>query len=288
MIPLVLESLNDPFFYLGIVAALVVVLVPLVVAVRRMELSFEVVCEAKLLGVEDNGWMPTTAVDDDVEERMLFVIDLHDAGSGPTGRQGSTNITPAQEYRREVSFSFGEGAQVLEAGVLDEHPSGIGAKVRIDGTQGGEELVLEEDPSERSESIRLKAVVKNPTAEPESPWVGGGVRYDIRVKESTTGIRKIRRRWDSQKQLVYAFLAGFLGVVLDQSIVGWVGRLLMGDRTWHLGPQALLLGIQASFVGIAAVLLILALLKDKRSREIADQLGSSYPIVERKSKMGWP
>jgi hypothetical protein len=65
MIPLVLESLNDPFFYLGIVAALIVVLVPFVAA-RRKELSFEVVCEAKLLGLEDNGWMSPAAVDDDV------------------------------------------------------------------------------------------------------------------------------------------------------------------------------------------------------------------------------
>src|SRR3954447_9543115 len=105
MIPLVLESLNDPFFYLGIVAALVVVLVPFL-AVRRKELSFEVVCETKLIGVEDNGWMSPTVVDDDVEERMLFVIDLHDAGCGLSGGLGSTNIAPVQEYRRKVSFGF--------------------------------------------------------------------------------------------------------------------------------------------------------------------------------------
>src|SRR3954467_7044879 len=116
MIPLVLESLNDPFFYLGIVAALVVVLVPFV-AVRRKEISFEVVCEAKLLWTEDNGGMPSTAVDY-VEERMLFVIDLHHAGGGLTGGLSSTNTASVQEYRREVSFGFGDGAQVLEAGVV--------------------------------------------------------------------------------------------------------------------------------------------------------------------------
>jgi hypothetical protein len=234
--------------------------------------------------------MSPTAVDDDVEERMLFVIDLHDATGGSlTGELGSiTDIATEQQHRRGISFGFAEGAQVLEAGVLDEHPSGIGAKVRIDGTWGGEEVVLKESSSERGETIRLKSVVKNPRAEPESPWLGGGVRYVVRVEESITGIRKIRRRWDSQKLLVYAFLAGLLGVLLDRSVVGWVGRLLTEDRTWHLGAPALLLGIQASFVGIAAILLILALLKDKRSREIADQLGSSYPIAERKPKMGWP
>ena len=134
----------------------------------------------------------------------------------------------------------------------------------------------------------MKSVVKNPRAEAESPWLGGGVRYDVRVEESTTGVNKIRRRWDSQKLLVYAFLAGLLGVVLDRSVVGVVVSLLTGNRTWHLGPPALLLGIQASFVAIAAVLLIVALFKDKRSRELADQLGSSYPITERKPKMGWP
>jgi hypothetical protein len=131
-------------------------------------------------------------------------------------------------------------------------------------------------------------VVKNPRAEPESLWIGGGVRYCVRVEESTTDVKKIGRRWDSQKLPVYAFLAGLLGVVLDRSIVGWVGRLLTGDQTWHLIPPALLLGIQFTFVGTAAVLLILALLKDKRSREVADRLNSSYPIAERKPKMGWP
>jgi hypothetical protein len=287
MIPLILESLGDPFFYLGLVAALVIVLAPFV-AVRRKELSFEVVCEAKLLGAEDDGWMSPTAVDDDVEERMLFVIDLHKARGGLAGGPGSTNMASAQEYRREVSFGFGEGAQVLEAGVLDEPLSSIGAKVRIGGPRGGDGMVLEEGPLERGESIRLKAVVVNPRAEAESPWVGGGVRYDVRVEETSTDVKKIRRRWDSQKLLVYAFLAGLLGVVLDRSIVGWAGKLLTGDQAWPLGPPAFLLGIQITFVGIAAVLLILALFKDKRSREITDRLDSSYPITERKPKMGWP
>ena len=287
MIPLVLESLDAPFFYLGIVAALVVVLVPFA-AVRRKELSFDVVCEAKLFGAEDNGWGPTTTVEEDVEERMLFVIDLHDAGGGLAGGLGSMDTAPAQEYRRGVSLGFGDGAQVLEAGVLDELPSALGAKVRIDGPQEDERVVLEEVSPERGEPIRLKVVVKNPKAEAEPPWVGGGVRYEVRVEESTPGINKIRRRGDSQNLLVYAFVAGLLGVVLDHSIVGWVGNLLSGDRTWHLGLSALLLGIQVTFVGIAAVLLIVALFKDKRSREIADQLGSSYSIVERKPKMGWP
>jgi hypothetical protein len=286
MIPLVLESLSDPFLYLGILAVLAVVLVPFV-AVRRKELSFDVICEAKLLEAEDNGRMSPTAVDD-VEVCMLFVIDLQGAWGGFIRGLGSTDIAPAQEYRREVSFGFGEGARVLEAGVLDELPSNMEAKVRIEGPRGGDEVVLEEGPSERGESIRLTAVVKNPRAEPESPWVGGGVRYCVRVEESTTGVEKVRRRWDSQKLLVCAFLAGLLGVVLDRSVVEWVGTLLTGDRTWHLIPAALLLGIQFAFVVIAAVLLILALFKDKRSREIVDRLGSSYPIAERKPKMGWP
>src|SRR5215212_6773052 len=118
MIPLVLESLSDPFLYLGILAVLVVVLVPFV-AVRRKNLSFDVICEAKLLEAEDNGRMPPTAVDEDIEERMLFVIDLHDAWGGFIRGLDSTNIAPAQEYRREVSFGFGERGRVLEAGVLD-------------------------------------------------------------------------------------------------------------------------------------------------------------------------
>jgi hypothetical protein len=124
MIPLVLESLGAPFFYLGIVAALVVVLVPFV-AVRRKELSFDVVCEAKLFGAEDNGWMPPMAVDEDVEECVLFVIDLHEDWGGFIGGLGSTDTAPAQECQREVSFGFGEDARVLEVGVLDELSSAL-------------------------------------------------------------------------------------------------------------------------------------------------------------------
>ena len=131
-------------------------------------------------------------------------------------------------------------------------------------------------------------MVKNPKAEPEVLWVGGGVRYPIKVGGHIRGVKKIQRKWDSQKLLIYAFLAGLLGVVLDYSVVGWLRGHLTGDRTWLWGPPAFLLGVQVAFVGLATVLLILALLKEKRSREIAGQLNSSYPIAERKPKMGWP
>ena len=77
-------------------------------------------------------------------------------------------------------------------------------------------------------------------------------------------------------------------MVLDYSVVAWLRGLLTGYRAWLEGPPVFLVGVQVAFVGLAAVLLILALLKEKRSREIARQLNSSYPIVERKPKMGWP
>ena len=286
MIPFVLESLNEPFFYLGLAAVLAALLVPFLI-LRRKELFFDVVCEAKLFGPEDNGSEHSTALLNaagrrDDEERILFVIDLHSAG-----RQDSRDIAPEQQYQRGISFDFGEGARILEAGVLEERPHAVGAKVHIDGPRE-DEVVISKVPSGRGDSIRLNALVQNPGAEPDSPWVGGGARYVVRAEGSITDIGNIRRRWDSQKLLVYAFLAVLLGVVLDYSAVGGVGGLLTGDRSWLSGPPALLLGVQVTFVGIAAILLILALLKDKRSREIADQIGSSYPIAERKPKMGWP
>jgi hypothetical protein len=94
----------------------------------------------------------------------------------------------------------------------------------------------------RGDSLCLKAVVDNPRAVPDVAWAGGGVCYDIEVGGQIRGIRKIQRKWDSQKLLVCAFLTGLLGVVLDYSIVGWIRGLLTGDRTWLGGPPALLLG----------------------------------------------
>ena len=286
MIPFVLESLNEPFFYLGIAAVLAALLVPFLI-LRRKELFFDVVCEVRLFGPEDNDSGHSTALSNaagrrDDEERILFVIDLHSAG-----RSASRDIAPEQQYQRGISFGFGEGARILEAGVLEERHHAVGAKFRLEGPRE-DEMVLDEVPLKRGDSIRLKALVQNPRVEPDSPWVGGGARYVVRAEGSIAGIEDIRRRWDSQELLVYAFLAGLLGVVLDYWVVGGVGGLLTGDRTWLLGPPALLLGVQVTFVGIAAILLILALLKDKRSREIADRLGSSCPIAERKPKMGWP
>lgn len=284
MIGFVLESLDDPLFYVGIAA----VLVPLFVAfliLRRKKLFIDVVCEAKLLGEEGNGSEHATQTND-AAERMLFVIDLHNALGGLSGGLlGGVDIAPAQ-YQHRISLGFGEKARILEAGVL-ESPHGIEAEVRIDGSQG-DKLVLEAVPLKRGDLIRLKAVVKSPKAEPDPFWVGGGVRYTVGVEGRITGVRQIQRKWDSQKLLVYAFLAGVLGVILDHSVIGWARGLLTGDRTWFLTPPALLLGVQVAFVGIAAILLILALLKDKRSREIAGRLSSSYPIAERKPKMGWP
>lgn len=290
MIRFILESLGDPFFYLGIAAVLGALFVPFL-TLRRRKLFFGVVCELKLLGSEGNysehvrGTGEAARSHDDAE-RMLFVIDLHNAVGGlADGLAGGVAIAPAQ-YRQEISLGFGEDARVLEAGVM-ESPHGIAAKIRIDGSRE-DRLVLEAIPLNRGDSIRLKAVVKNPKAEPDPLWVGGGVRYVVEVEGCITGIKKIQRKWDSQKLLIYAFLAGTMGVILDYSVAGWVRGLLTGDRTWLLAPPALLLGIQVTFIGIAAILLILAFLKDKRSREIAGQLSSSYPIVERKPRMGWP
>jgi hypothetical protein len=280
MIRFVLESLGDPSFYLGIA----VVFVPLFVAfliLRRKKLFFEVVCEAKLLGIEGSGLQHVTR---DASELMLFVIDLHNAVGG-LARVGGVDIASAQ-YQSEISFGFGEDAHVLEAGVL-ESPSDIEAKIHIGGSQK-DKVVLEAASLNRGDVIRLKAVVKNPKAEPEPLWVGGGVRYTVEVEGEIRGIREIQRKWDSQKLLICAFLAGSLGVILDYSVAGWLRGLLTGDRTWLAGPPALLLGVQVAFVGLAAILLMMTLLKEKKSRELARQLGASYPIVERKPRMGWP
>ena len=289
MIGFVLESLGDPLFYVGIAAVLGTLFVPLLV-LRRKKLFFDVVCEARLLGPEGSDLEHVAGTSDagrsrDGAERMLFVIDLHNAVGSLAGGLGGLDIAPAQ-YRQEISLGFGEDAHVLEAGVL-ESPHSTAAKVRIDGSRE-DRLVLEAVPLNRGDSIRLKTVVKNPRAEPDPLWVGGGVRYVVEVEGCITGIRKIQRKWDSQKLLMYAFLTGLLGVILDYSVVGWVRELLTGDRTWLLAPPAFLLGAQITFVGVAAISLILAFFKDKRSREIADQLKSSYPIVERKPRMGWP
>ena len=281
MIEFVLKSLDDPGFYLGIA----VVLVPLFVTfliLRRKKLLFEVVCEAKLLGSEGSNLQYATEISNEPEP-MLFVIDLHNA-VGSLVRVGNIDIAPAQ-YQREIAFRFGENAHVLEAGVL-ETPSGIEAKVHI-SSYCRDKVSLEAVPLNRGDLIRLKAVVKNPKAEPEPQWVGGGIRYTLRVEGQIRGIRKIQRKWDSQKLLVYAFLVGLLGVVLDYSVVERARGLLTGDRTWLVGPPVLLLGVQVAFVGLSAILLIIALLKDKKSREIAKQLGASYPIAERKPRMGW-
>jgi hypothetical protein len=281
MIEFVLKSLDDPGFYLGIA----VVLVPLFVTfliLRRKKLLFEVVCEAKLLGSEGSNLQYATEISNE-SEPMLFVIDLHNA-VGSLVRVGNIDIAPAQ-YQSEIAFRFGENAHLLEAGVL-ETPSDIEAKAHI-SSYGRDKVSLEAVPLNRGDLIRLKAVVKNPKAEPEPQWVGGGIRYTLRVEGQIRGIRKIQRKWDSQKLLVYAFLVGLLSVVLDYSVVEWARGLLTGDRTWLVGPPVLLLGVQVAFVGLSAILLIIALLKDKKSREIAKQLGASYPIAERKPRMGW-
>jgi len=282
VIGFVLESLDDPLFYLGMAVVLLPLFVSLVVLGRR-KLFFDIVCEAKLLGAEGDGLQLVTEDNDDAV-LMLFAIDLHNP-VGSLATVGGVDINPTQ-YQREISFDFEEEASVLEAEVL-ESPEGVEAKVHIEGSQE-EKVVLEDIPLNQGDFIRLKAVVKNPKAEPDVLWVGGGVRYLVEVEGHIRNIKKIQRKWDSQKLLIYAFLAGLLGVVLDYSVVAWLRGLLTGYRAWLEGPPVFLIGVQVAYVGLAAVLLILALLKEKRSREIARQLNSSYPIAERKPKMGWP
>jgi hypothetical protein len=282
VIGVVLESLDDPLFYLGLAVVLLPLFVSFVV-LRHRKLFFDIVCEATLLGAEGDG-LQLVSEDNDDAVLMLFVIDLHNP-IGSLARVGGVDIEPTQ-YQREILFGFEEEASVLEAEIL-ESPEGIEAKVHIEGSQE-EKVVLEDITLNQGDFIRLKAVVKNPKAEPDVLWVGGGVRYLVEVEGHIRNIKKIQRKWDSQKLLMYAFLAGLLGVVLDYSVVAWLRGLLTGDRAWLEGPPAFLLGVQVASVGLAAALLILVLLKEKRSREIARQLNPSYPIAERKPKMGWP
>src|SRR3954453_8385644 len=121
MIGFVLESLDDPLFYLGVAAVLGATLVPFLI-LRHQKLFFEMVCEAKLLRPKDEAseqmMREHDAVwGDDEAETMLFVMDLHNAPGGLAG-VGGVDIAPAQQPH-EISFGFGEGARLLEAGVLE-------------------------------------------------------------------------------------------------------------------------------------------------------------------------
>ncbi len=100
----------------------------------------------------------------------MFVIDLRNPGWGIFGWLGGVDIAPSS-YEREISFSFGKDARVLEAEVVEEDPEGIGAtayqlEAKTDAFAITRVLLNQED------SVRLRAVVENPEVETYPSWIG--------------------------------------------------------------------------------------------------------------------
>lgn len=146
--------------------------------------------------------------------RKIFVIDLQNPAGKILGWLSGANIASSQ-YERDISFSFGDRARVVEVDVMEEHPPGIGSEPSVAGPHQ-EKLILAPILLNRGDWIRLKAVVENPI----SP-----VTANARI----LGIKDLRRRWGGLRLVGYGMIIAFLvGAALD-TLPRWVGWFLTGD-----------------------------------------------------------
>lgn len=226
---------------------------------RHKSLSYDVVCVARVAPVpkgqssnKDKGTKPPSC--------KIFVIDLHNA----SGRLFGTDIASSQ-YEREISFSFGDRARVVEVDVMKEDPSGIGAEASIAGSHQ-EKLGLAPVLLNRGDWLRLKAVVENPT-------------NHIIAEARILGIKKLKRSWDGLQLVSYGVIGVFLFSLLADSLPRWVGWFITGDMLWMLRFPALYgawLGVILAGLVSGITMIISGLSKLKRSQKLAKELSTTH------------
>lgn len=234
---------------------------------RRKRLFYDVVCETNVLSPQGGDSRGSQGADS--HPRKIFVIDLQNWAGRFAGWIGGTDISTTQ-YERNISFSFGKQARVIEAHVMKEHPPGVGAEFSIEGSHE-EKLVLKPVLLNRGDWLRFKVVVENPTD-------------PVSAEGRILGIKKIQKRWSGLQLSSYGFLLAVLIATAIDTLPRWVGWLLTGDMLWELWiPLPLYtawLGIIAAGLNIAIAMVILGRSRLKRAQRVAAELGAERSIPE--------
>lgn len=232
----------------------------------RKRLFYDVVCEINVPSPQVGGSRGDPLR---MPPHQILVIDVQNWAGRFTGWISGIDIATTQ-YERNISFSFGKQARVIEAHVIEEHPPGFGVEFYIEGSHE-EKLVLKPVLLNRGDWIRLKVMVENPT-EPVS--AAGRI----------LGIKKIQKRWSGLQLYSYGLLLAFLIAISIDTLPRWVGWLLTGDMFWMLGISPLLytawLGIIAAGLSIALAMVILGRVRLKRAQKVAEELGAERSIPE--------
>jgi len=288
------NTLTDPNFYLGVAAVIVTVLVAL--AARRVrKLLLDVVCEAYLSEQKGAKNVASSQQGSNESYRALFVMDLRNPSWGILGWLGGLDIVPVQ-YERPISFSFGKRAWILEAGVVEEEPQGIGATLAVNHIPT-DELVLNPVLLNQGDRLRLKVVVENPEVRSHSSWFGrkdsflsaGSGFFDLRANGRIVGVKKIQRKRGFQELFSYGILAVFIALVpaIIVSVVGLIVWILTGDATlWLAAPipfaqsPSVFTGVQTALLFLGQTLFLLAMRKNRRARRIGQRYkpSSSYAL----------
>jgi hypothetical protein len=195
--------------------------------------------------------------------RKIFVIDLQNASGKLFGWLRGTDIAPSQ-YERDISFSFGDQARVVEVAVMEENPPGIGARASIVGSHQ-EKLGLAPVLLNRGDWIRLKAVVENAT---------NHVIAEARI----LGIQKLKRRWNGYQLATYGVVGIVLVSLLVDSLPRSVGWFFTGELYWMFRFPALYaawLGVLLAGLVVGMLMTFSGLLKLSRSRKIAKELSAN-------------
>jgi hypothetical protein len=144
-----------------------------------------VICTLKLFDEAIRLLIPPDEDPEDGELTMV-IIDVQNSTSGFFGGFGGVDIN-TEQYKHNVSFNFGDNAQVLSATMLDKHPSDVEELVDPK-TFPQDKLTLAPILLNQGDWIRLGAVVQTPanTAE-RSPRV-------VTANGRIMGIRRIQKK----------------------------------------------------------------------------------------------
>lgn len=272
MVDFALRALHDPNFYVG-VATFATIFLAAFVASRRKKLFFDVLGELDVSASPKRKGMPRikkrTAVGAYAEAdwrsnkpfRMLFLIEIQNAVGSLFGTLvGGVDLTK-ERIVKEVSFSFGKSAHVVEAEIVAQSPPDIGAEVRITGSESNG-VTLEPVLLNQGDWVRIKVIVENPEVDVHKLPFGG--LSQITAAGRIIGIKRIQRRRSIQTLTLYGLGVAVMSGSLSD-IVALASYLIGHPEFVYTRGSTIVVGVQTALLLLAASLIVTVLRKVKRT-----------------------
>ncbi len=257
-----MNVLVEPLFLMSTVVVLAAIFAPVLLS-HRKEFTYAVRYDGQfdIVAEPDGEGEPDELAGEQVR---VIAIELKNSSGRHIDRS---------HYARPITVGFGEGARILEAEIVEENPSGIGAALRELPDQVPERVALAPVLLNNGDRLLLEVVV------PDAAY--GAVEVEGRI----FGIREIVDR--SRSNLERILLVVNAGVLFALAILaGSVGLLAFAADMLEvdlLGPRIVsIAGGAVAGSAVGAILLLLTIAQRwRRASRIAKLVRARYLTAEK-------